>query len=155
MERANKESMVNTLRFQPSESSSLLGNDSSCLPLLLRRYLTTHKCLTSKAALLILLWIFVAALAYRVVYPLGNYSTSTPAVLIISGIIVHAIILGFYPLAGYLADIKFGRYNTIFISLEVLVVLLGTTFVGLFISIPLGIHKNIVPGSVYFIYWYV
>ena len=81
------------------------------------RYGTTRKCVSNKAALLILLWSFVVGLLSAMLLNpemylriiLSSYS------LIAYGVVV--IFTCFFPLAGILADIKFGRYKTVVNSL--------------------------------------
>ena len=100
-----------------------------------RKYRLSHRCVTSKPALIILFWSFIVGLIFSSVYQvlvfqkieIGN--TRFYDVNHISAYSVIAILNGFYPLAGCLADIKFGRYKTIIKSLYMLIAVL-------FITIP-------------------
>ena len=104
--------------------------------LLAQRYRAARKCVCSKAGLLVLFWSFVVGLANgmllndnpdlylritTVVYALGAYGFS-------------ALILCFFPLAGFLADIKWGRYKTVIGSLSTVLasLVLFLLFGGLF-----------------------
>ena len=91
---------------------------------LARRYRSTRKCVSSKAALLILVWSFVIGLlgglllnpdiAVQLPYVYSLHDTVIYLLLIYAFI---AIITCFFPLAGILADIRFGRYKTIITSI--------------------------------------
>ena len=85
-------------------------------------------CLTSKAALLILLWktIIVAGLESFIgpsYFGSGfEVADDVTTVTILSGITYSGLVFLFlfYPLAGYLADIRWGRYKTIINSLRLI-----------------------------------
>ena len=86
--------------------------------LLARRYRSTRKCVSSKAALLILVWSFVIGLLGGMMLNPEIITTITfdyfMQLLMYGGI---AWATCFFPLAGILADIKFGRYKTIITSI--------------------------------------
>ncbi len=97
------------------EDTPLIEETPSRMSVLARRYHTTHKCVSSKAALLILLWSCPVALMYglgvnNILILFRNFQV-TPTVY---GTV--AFIWSFFPLAGFLADVKFGRYKTVFYS---------------------------------------
>ena len=100
-------------------------------------------CITSKAALLTLLWSLVASTAYQLLGQPGNYTYLVPAnflSLIYAG---NAFLLCFYPLAGFLADNKFGRYNSVVWSLYVMLALFGISyFVALAVLLPVFLSKS-------------
>ena len=83
------------------------------------RYGRSRKCVTSRAALLILLWSLVAGLLrglflnpdilYLLMWYLNQFE------LTVYG--VTAFFTCFFPLAGFLADVKCGRYKIVVISL--------------------------------------
>ena len=82
------------------------------------RYGNTRKCVSSKAALLILLWGFVVGLLSGLLINLELYNSRSGSF----GISFYGgavIISCFFPLAGILADIKYGRYKTVVTSLYI------------------------------------
>ncbi len=95
------------------------------LRILCKRYSNSRKCLSSKVAVLILLWIFLELLIYFTLIQISSYpffrsfSYQYYEVLKMS---FPSLIVFFYPIAGLLADIKFGRYRTILASLWLLVI---------------------------------
>ena len=98
------------------ENTPLLpGRTRSWLAL---RYGNTRKCVSNKAALLILLWSFVIGLLNAMLLNPEMcqliFITSFSNSLIAYGVVV--IFTCFFPLAGILADIKFGRYKTVVTS---------------------------------------
>ena len=101
------------------------------------RYGNIRKCVSSKAALLILLWSFVVGLLGGLLINLHLYNygglniiwkillygelysfglNTTWDILLQGGAV---IITCFFPLAGILADIKYGRYKTVVTSLHI------------------------------------
>ena len=82
------------------------------------RYGNTRKCVSSKAALLILLWGFVVGLLSGLLINLEIYNSrsGTFGISFYGGAV---IISCFFPLAGILADIKYGRYKTVVTSLYI------------------------------------
>ena len=92
------------------------------------RYKTTRKCVSSKSALLILFWSFIAGLWNGVAFNPDAYLTSFIVIYIytLAGYGFVALVFCFFPLAGFLADVKYGRYKMVTRSLCLF-----------FISIPL------------------
>ena len=90
-----------------------------------RRYKNTRKCVSSKGALAILLWSFTVSTIYYLLLNPGAFTqqklhhNSSLTNIIVYGAV--AIIFFFYPIAGYLADNKYGRYKTVVVSLWLLV----------------------------------
>ena len=119
------------------EDTSLPGRTRHWLA---ARYGTTRKCISSKAALLILLWSFVLGLLsgfalYPDVY-WRNFNSGTAIIYVLpyGGV---SIINCFFPLAGILADIKYGRYKIVVLSIYI--VLLAVMLVtGIAAVITLG-----------------
>ena len=119
------------------------------------RYGNTRKCVSNKAALLILLWSFVVGLLgamllnpemylriFSFMYYLGAYG----------GIVVFTC---FFPLAGILADIKFGRYKTVVTSLFIVLLTLSLEIafaaiiiLGTFKLWPLAVAFGVLGGLV-------
>ena len=82
------------------------------------RYGNTRKCVSNKAALLILLWSFVVGLFGGILLNPQLYLHLLKSVLYIFLSYGYAVVITlFFPLAGILADIKFGRYKMAITSL--------------------------------------
>ena len=115
------------------ESTSLLNDEPvddkcGCLKFKFRR----QACLKSKPVILILIWVFLTSVLHWIfidpnsfVTPLSfilNYlgSRSFIITVVIGSAYMYmyfAILQLFYPLAGYLADVRYGRYRCIACSL--------------------------------------
>ena len=156
------------------EHTPLVVRSQSPWPFLLaRRYRSTRKCVSSKAALLILVWSFVIGLLGGMflnpdVAALFVYYVDDSASYLLS---IYAIITCFFPLAGILADVKFGRYKTVVTS--ICTVLLSLLFLSVGISVftlylgLIGFTANVVQFGMeqlhdssgedrtLFIHWYV
>ena len=126
--------------------------------MLVRRYGNTRKCVSSNAALLILLWSFVVGLLgaillnpdlyarlflYPPVHNVFDIQFDTYAFALYYGVLI--VLTCFFPVAGILADIKYGRYTTVITSLFIvfLSVLLaagvgGIATLGAFLWFPLA-----------------
>ena len=108
------------------------------------RYGITRKCVSSKAALLILLWSFVVGLLSGLLLSpdLGIYISSLYSHSLIKTSFVYGTVViittCLYPLAGILADIKYGRHKTVVTSL--CIVLLA-------VLLPVGIGAVITLGA--------
>ena len=111
-----------------------------------QRYLSGHKCITSKAVVLTLLWCISISLIF--------YSNNGGGTLLLSLIhhkethfvcayAVNALILCLYPLAGLLADNMISRFKTIYHSSTFLLVLL--ILEGIIYAIVLILFHNIDP----------
>ena len=91
--------------------------------LLERRYRSTRKCVSSKAALLILVWSFVIGLLGGMMFNPEIITTTFfnyfMQLLMYGGI---ALVTCFFPLGGILADIRFGRYKTIITSIYLVLI---------------------------------
>ncbi len=114
----------------PERSRLLQNNSRKPLLVWIRRYQNSHKFIKSKAALLVLVWSLCMNLLYGLQFQPDTLITlfKIPSYYyaIFGG---NAFLLCFYPLAGYLADNKFGRYKTILTSLEVLLFFLGISII--------------------------
>lgn len=107
-------------------------------PLLVKKQLTiikqqfcnSRRCIRSKAALLILLWSFIASLTLSFIFysnlSLSQYDYSFP---LIHGCV--SLIFLFYPLAGHLADIKFGHHKTVINSVHLICYGMVAVIVGI------------------------
>ena len=103
------------------------------------RYRNTRKCVSSKAALLILSWSFMTGLWYGLALNPDVYLRNFLSGYSLIGYGITGIVLCFFPLAGYLADVKYGRYKIIIRSLFIelislpSLILLSLCGVGLFL----------------------
>ena len=102
-----------------------------------RRYGRVHKCIGSKAGLLVIFWSFVTALLYYQLY----HSLDSAVFHIIkdeshlSHFGIKAVTFLLFPLAGFLADNKFGRFNVVIVNLALMVVIfLLMSFWNLFLQ---------------------
>ena len=129
------------------------------------RYRTTRKCITSKAGLLVLLWSFAVALAYSVLLNgdtylqstalflrSTNYAIPSPDIFVRLTLLPYGFITVaelFYPLAGFLADTKYGRYKTIVTSSYIIMppMILFSLVAGL-LTISSFIVQTVTPFSV-------
>ena len=130
----DKGEIIQTAAAELSEYSTLVGKTPSKLSLWARRYRSSYKCVSSKAGLLVLLWTFLVITTYGLIFNRAGYMVSISlffdlfefsnlagkASVITALYTMSGAILCFYPLAGYLADNKFGRYKTVIRSLYVL-----------------------------------
>ena len=108
-----------------SEESSLINEHSKLeklsekLSLWKRRYRRSHKCVSSRAVILVLCWSFSVNLMYNSIFEGADYLFTTFFDDLISVryyFILYAFqsfIMCFYPLAGFLADTKYGRFKMI------------------------------------------
>ena len=130
------------------------------------RYGNTRKCVSNKAALLILLWSFMVGLLNAMLLNPEMYiriykSREFYEYLIVYGVIV--IFTFFFPLAGILADIKFGRYktvvNSLFIVLLTVLLVILVAAAGVIIAYYLEIEAitiaSLVLGGILTIILYV
>ena len=96
------------------------------------RYKTTRKCVSSKAALLILFWSFVLGLWNGVALNPDLYVRNFITSYTLASYGFVALVFCFFPLAGFLADVKYGRYKMVtrslccvLITVPLLAVILG------------------------------
>ena len=112
------------------ENASLLGKVKTfSLFVCAQRYNSTRKFVSSKAALLILLWSFVLGLWNGVALNPDLYLRNFIISYALCGYFLVAFICCFFPLAGFLADIKYGRYKTVEWSLYLLLISIPLTCV--------------------------
>ncbi len=107
-----------------------------------RRYQRAHKCVSSKAALIILVWVFLTLFAifltltsFLIIFYYKVSQLSYEVFFCISSL-SYCI----YPVAGYLADVKFGRYITVIRSLylSILFLLIFSVLVLILLFTPTG-----------------
>ena len=95
-----------------------------CLP----RYKSSQKCVTSKAVLHILIWCFSVSLVFHSFIEAAAYSTKflweNKEFYYLCMCAANAVVLCFYPLAGFLADNRIGRFITIYEATKFLLLLI-------------------------------
>jgi len=106
-----------------------------------KRYRNNSKCINSKSALLALLWVFVVYVIYIVAYQPANYLSSSTISILVAIYGINGIVLCLFPVAGFLADTKIGRYQTVTKSLYLLMVSLTITILLLSVF-PVLDHVN-------------
>ena len=99
-------------------------------------------CVSSKAAFFSLAWSFGVNLLYDLFYQSSNYVWGYDVLIVAVIYAAGAIVLSFYPLAGFLADNKFGRYKTIVRSLGIIVVSIIVAVPSLYIFLYLLFYTN-------------
>ena len=117
-------------------------------------YLPKHLCITSKLAILILSWtVLVGALFIPtvgvvnivVLYTMSLVDLDMSLTYIILYFFV-ALLYMFYPLSGFLADVYFGRFRTVLVSLCSILCFFATYF----ISCTLMVYGDLPSGWEYF-----
>ncbi len=107
-----------------------------------RRYQRAHKCVSSKAALIILVCVFLTLLAFFLTstsfFVVLQYKVSPLSYEVYS--YIDSLFYCIYPVAGYLADIKFGRYKTVIRSfyLNILFLLIFSLLLFILLFAPTG-----------------
>ena len=131
MEESNSTKPYCASKDLPQVTEELLDEDT---PLLVKktsstwwsrcvlRYKTTRKCVSSKSALLILFWSFIAGLWSGVAFNPDAFLRSLIHIYALAGYGFVALVFCFFPLAGFLADIKYGRYKMVIRSLCTLLI---------------------------------
>ena len=120
------------------------------------RYCRTRKCITSKAAIIILLWSLAVSLVYSIGFNPDIYVQVFSFNSIWGGLIPYVvvpIILCFFPLAGFLADTKFGRYKTVTVSLYIIMPPMVLLVVAEAFMIPYMISNEFVTLVVLLVFY--
>ena len=137
------------------EHSTLLTKQMSRRSEWMKRYRNSSKCITSKAGLISLVWSFAAGTIYGMAYNPSNFifnpffEVMIYAYVGLGTFIGSAIISCFYPLAGFLADNKIGRYKTIIRSLQLL---FGCFLIGIITCVPLLFLLYFIDEAFYALY---
>ena len=105
-----------------------------------QRYKTTRKCISSKSALLILCWSFALGLWNGVALNPDVYLRNYTVIYTLAGYGFVAIVFCFFPLAGFLADVKYGRYKVVVRSLYVF--LLSVPLLAMSIGVCCYVSQN-------------
>ena len=147
----SKQILPTAVQKEPSnENTSLLNNkpdkQHNCFAHL-KSKIRRQSCLKSKPVILILIWTFLASVLHwcftdpsSVITPLTLFhlGDKSYSIVIIGSVYVYfAILQFFYPLAGYLADVRYGRYKCVFGSLWTFIA--GTVSIGLFFVVLIAI----------------
>ena len=150
----NQLSEVPTVSTDNEDTPLLPGRTRSWLAM---RYGNTRKCVSNKAALLILLWSFVVGLWGAMLLNPEMYLhifAFTFSAAAYGGVVVFTC---FFPLAGILADIKFGRYKTVVTSLFIvlLTLSLGVAFAAIIFlgALPLAVVFGVLGGLVFIMFY--
>ena len=157
---ANEQLQLSEAPAHPPTSSPIPGNavsagdeDTPLLPgrtrsWLAMRYGNTRKCVSNKAALLILLWSFVVGLCGAMLLNPEMYLRILTSTLSIVAYGVVVVFTCFFPLAGILADIKFGRHKTVVTSLFIVLLTLSldVAFAAIIFLGELPLAVNVVFG---------
>ena len=138
---------------QLQEDSPLLPKRST-LKRLAVRYGRSRKCVSSKAAMLILLWSFVVGLLSGMFLNPDLYPTIVVDPIALTAYGGAVIFTCFFPLAGFCADTRCGRYKSVvtslwilLVSVPMLLVAVGLILVILFLAEEV-IYPLIACGSV-------
>ena len=127
-----------------SQESALLVNrhKSRTIPemlsLWMRHCKNSHKCINAKAVV-ILLWSFLVSLIHNCIFRVVNYLFTAFALQVDYYPLLYAFesfVLCFYPLAGFLADTKYGRFKMISKSSQMLLLsfFMGFIFLGIIMA---------------------
>ena len=121
-------------------SSSPSSSPSSWLAVRCGR---SRKCVSSKAALLILLWCFAVDFLGGFIFNPDMQLTifaSLNTIMVLSVYVSGVISTCFFPLAGFFADTRCGRYKTVVTSLCIMVPVAPLLGVGLLILTTVTVH---------------
>ena len=85
-----------------------------------QRYRKSRKCITSRSAIIVLIWSFFMSLIHVTVIHLSNYQVPVHLNVqyyLIVDTVSYVVLYFLYPISGLLADLKLGRYTTIVSSI--------------------------------------
>ena len=141
-----------------SEASPLLNHISRFnFHRLLSFKLSKYLCLSSKAAILIILWATVVGTAYTFIQDIVAISIlgsryaliEDVAILDLIPYVTLTLIMIFYPLSGFIADVRCGRFRTAMFSLALMLfsfMLLGTACTIAFYSVESNTRPTLNHG---------
>jgi peptide/histidine transporter 3/4 len=112
------------------------GSGPSWLRLMVMRYRSSRKCVSSKAALLILVWNFAVSFVSALTLNPDLYFRLLNYFIVLSAYGCAAFLFCFFPLAGLLADLKYGRYKTVVASLLLMLISISVLLVIGVILLP-------------------
>lgn len=125
-----------------STTSALLPNRTMPLMRRVRMCFQFHKTsVCSKPVIMCLLWELTIGLAYNLFLTPASFVQSFPTEIRIVAMCLLALIFLISPLAGYLADVKFGRFNLL---LKSSYLMLGSVicFVFILILLTFRVHSK-------------
>ncbi len=104
---------------------------------LVKLFRSRDVCITSKAALITLIWSFCIGIVYGLAGNSGKLFTKWQEYILFGTSLGNAMSLCLYPLAGYLADNVFGSYKIITNSLKMFVIacILAPVPIAVFLSL--------------------
>ena len=128
----------------PQECALLINRHKSgtipeMLSLWMRRCKSSHKCVNAKAVVIVLFWSFSVSLIHNGIFGGANFLFTTLPLQVEYYPLLYAFesfVLCFYPLAGFLADTKYGRFKMISKSSQMLLLsfFMGFIFLGIIMT---------------------
>ena len=108
-------------------------------------------CIESKSAIVVLFWTFLALAGYNILNPMNSWMlynvplriSNYKIILILVCAIIFFSIMFISPMAGLLADIKFGRYKTLKCSSYITVV--AASFLSIFCIVLISVASIVAP----------
>ena len=110
MEGRNRHTSYGLAQITDERHSKVMMSWYSSISL---RYSITRKCVSSRSAVLILVWSFALGLWNGIALNPDLYVWNFVKIYSPAAYGFVAILLCFFPLAGFLADVKYGRYKTV------------------------------------------
>ena len=100
-------------------------------------------CISSKAALIIMVWHFAVLLGYKLLYNFDTYvQVKNDSFAIYISMIVLGTVAVFSPFIGLLADIKLSRYKTVLCSTYIIIVqIVAVLMIGVAFLITLSLKE--------------
>ena len=147
--RVQEKQQVMTAATERTSLTGIKHKQMTCATKILSKFRRRY-CMKSKAVLLILIWVFIISYGletffYPLLYLNQVHKFNDPT---INGIVygVYAVRLLFFPLAGFLADVHWGRYTTVVNSLWFIFwAAVVTVYLGCFVVI--GYLPTIIDSS--------
>ena len=109
---------------------------------------STYHWVNKKRVILILVWIFIVKLTSTLIFIglandlVSQYRHKAFYIVESTNYLTNAFFLGLYPLAGFLADNKFGRFTTITTSSQSILILLLLEYISVFALMILYLHRD-------------
>ena len=111
-------------------------------------------CIKSKSAIVVLFWTFLALVGYNVLNPMNSWMlynvpqrvSNYKIILILVYVVIFFSIMFISPMAGLLADIRFGRYKTLKCSSYITVV--AASFLSIFCIVLISVASIVAPNHI-------
>ena len=111
-------------------------------------------CIKSKSAIVVLFWTFLALAGYNVLNPMNSWMlynvpqrvSNYKIILILVYVVIFFSIMFISPMAGLLADIRFGRYKTLKCSSYITVV--AASFLSIFCIVLISVASIVAPNHI-------